>query len=45
MDCLINIDNNKYHSYDCLNLMITSKAGQRLIISEDEDGEFNIKFE
>lgn len=28
-----------------VNIIITSKAGQRLVITENKDGEFNIKIE
>lgn len=44
IDILVNI-NGKTDSMEVTNLMVTSTAGQRLVITETEDGEFNIKIE
>ena len=44
IDVLYNV-NNKLTSVEVTNLMVTSIAGQRLVITENKDGKFNIEFE
>lgn len=44
IDVLFNI-NDKTDSINVTNLMVTSTAGQMLVITENENGEFNIKVE
>lgn len=44
INILFNI-NDKTDSIDVTNLIVTSTAGQRLVITENVDGEFNINIE
>lgn len=44
IDILYNIK-GKTDSIEVTNLMVTSTAGQRLVITENKEGEFNIKVE